>query len=122
ELDLMGCGVSATCVHPGGIRTNIAQSSRVAKNMVGFLIENEQQGKDKFEKMFITTADVAARVILDGVRRNRRRGLVGRGGRVADWLARMLPSAHQALVVWRMRRRMRRLARKREGAVARRPA
>ncbi|MEC4511723.1 SDR family NAD(P)-dependent oxidoreductase, partial [Klebsiella pneumoniae] len=70
ELDLMGCGVSATCVHPGGIRTNIAQASRIAKNMVGFMIEDEQQGKDDFEKFFITSADDAARTILAGVRRN----------------------------------------------------
>jgi len=124
ELDLMRCGVSATSVHPGGIRTSIAQSSRIAKNMVDFMFEHEQQGRDYFEKFFITTADEAARVILDGVRRNRRRVLIGRDARAADWLARALPSAHQALVVWRMRRRMRRLAQKRtrEGGVAGLPA
>jgi short-subunit dehydrogenase len=125
ELDLMQCGVSATSVHPGGVRTNIAQSSRIAKNMVGFMIEDEQQGKDDFErKFFITSADEAARVILDGVRRNRRRVLIGRDARAADWLARVLPSAYQTLVVWRMRRRMRRLAKKRarQGTVAGRGA
>jgi len=112
ELDLMKCGVSATCVHPGGIRTAIAQSSRIAPNMVGFMIENEQQGKDDFEKFFITTADDAARVILDGVRRNKRRVLIGRDARAADWLARTLPAAYQALVVLQTRR-MKRIAQKR---------
>jgi short-subunit dehydrogenase len=112
ELDLMKCGVSATCVHPGGIRTNIAQASRIAQNMVGFMIEDEQQGKDDFEKFFITTADEAARVILDGVRRNKRRVLIGRDARAADWLARTLPAAYQALVVLQTRR-MRRIAAKR---------
>jgi NAD(P)-dependent dehydrogenase (short-subunit alcohol dehydrogenase family) len=29
ELDVDNCGVSATCVHPGGIRTNIARSARM---------------------------------------------------------------------------------------------
>jgi len=121
ELDLMRCGVSATSVHPGGVYTNIAQSSRIANNMVGFMIEDEQRGKDDFEKkFFLTTADEAARVILDGVRGNRRRVLIGRDARAGDRLARMLPSAYQTLVVWRMRRRMRRLAEKRarQGAVA----
>ncbi len=47
--------------HPGGIRTSIAQSSRIAPNMIGFMVENEQQGKDDFEKFFITTADEAPR-------------------------------------------------------------
>ncbi|MFM0397238.1 SDR family NAD(P)-dependent oxidoreductase [Paraburkholderia phytofirmans] len=112
ELDLMKCGVSATCVHPGGIRTSIAQSSRIATNMVGFMLETEQQGKDDFEKFFITTADEAARVILDGVRRNRRRVLIGRDARAADWLARTLPAAYQALVVMQTRR-MKRVAEKR---------
>ncbi|WP_133645169.1 SDR family NAD(P)-dependent oxidoreductase [Paraburkholderia flava] len=111
ELDLMNCGVSATCVHPGGIRTSIAQSSRISQNMVGFMIENEQQGKDDFEKFFITTADEAARVILDGVRKNKRRVLIGRDARAADWLARTLPSAYQALVVLQTRR-MKRIAEK----------
>ena len=29
ELDMERCGVSATCVHPGGIRTNIAKDARM---------------------------------------------------------------------------------------------
>ncbi|WP_051481265.1 SDR family NAD(P)-dependent oxidoreductase [Paraburkholderia nodosa] len=104
ELDMMRCGVSATCVHPGGIRTNIAQSSRVAHNMVGFMVASEQQGKDDFEKFFITTADDAARAILSGVKRNARRVLIGRDARAADWLVRTLPAAYQALVVMSARR------------------
>lgn len=104
ELDMMQCGVSATCVHPGGIRTNIAQASRVATNMVGFMVASEQQGKDDFEKFFITSADDAARAILNGVRRNARRVLIGRDARAADWLARVLPAAYQRLVVMSARR------------------
>ncbi|WP_175688291.1 SDR family NAD(P)-dependent oxidoreductase [Burkholderia anthina] len=104
ELDMQRCGVSATCVHPGGIRTNIAQSSRIAKNMIGFMIESEQQGKDDFEKFFITTPDDAARTILAGVRRNKRRVLIGRDAKAADWMVRVLPAAYQALVVLKSRR------------------
>ena len=33
ELDLENCGVSATCVHPGGIRTNIANSARMSDSI-----------------------------------------------------------------------------------------
>lgn len=113
ELDMMKCGVSATCVHPGGIRTNIAQASRVSKNMVGFMVASEQQGRDTFEKFFITTADDAARTILAGVRKNKRRVLIGRDAKGADWMARILPAAYQALVV---------LATRREAARARREA
>ncbi|PMS14954.1 short-chain dehydrogenase [Trinickia dabaoshanensis] len=112
ELDMLRCGVSATCVHPGGIRTNIARTSRISSNMCGFLIEDDRQGRRDFERLFITSAEQAARAILDGVRHNRRRVLIGRDAHAADWLARILPSAYQALVV-RSALRMSRAARKR---------
>jgi short-subunit dehydrogenase len=121
ELDMMKCGVSATCVHPGGIKTNIAQSSRISQNMLGFMVDSEQQGKDDFEKFFITTADDAARTILRGVRRNQRRVLIGRDARGADWLARVLPAAYQVLVVMATRRE-RAKARRRAGRAHPAPA
>ncbi|MBO0495086.1 SDR family NAD(P)-dependent oxidoreductase [Pseudomonas sp. Marseille-Q1929] len=99
ELDLQRCGVSATCVHPGGIRTDICRSSRIDANMTGFLIHSEQQARADFEKLFITDADKAARVILQGVRNNKRRVLIGRDAYFLDLLARCLPAAYQALVV-----------------------
>jgi short-subunit dehydrogenase len=121
ELDMMKCGVSATCVHPGGIKTNIAQSSRISQNMLGFMVDSEQQGKDDFEKFFITTADEAARTILRGVRRNQRRVLIGRDAHGADWLARVLPAAYQVLVVMATRRE-RAKARRRAGHAQPAPA
>ncbi|AOY98172.1 short-chain dehydrogenase [Cupriavidus sp. USMAHM13] len=104
ELDLMDCGVSATTVHPGGIKTNIAQASRVSSNLNGFLVRDAQQGREQFEKFFITSPDTAARVILQGVRHNRRRVLIGPDAYAADAMARLLPAAYQALVVRETRR------------------
>lgn len=69
--------------------------------MVAFMVASEQHGKDDFEKFFITTAEDAARAILRGVRRNSRRVLIGRDARAADWLARTLPVAYQALALMR---------------------
>ena len=100
ELDLMDIGVSATCVHPGGIKTDIARSSRISDNVKGLLIDNEEQARADFEKLFITDADQAARVILRGVRKNRRRVLIGRDAHALDLLVRLLPGAYQALVVF----------------------
>lgn len=104
ELDLQRCGVSATCVHPGGIRTDICRSSRIDANMTGFLIHSEQQARADFEKLFITDADHAAKVILQGVRKNKRRVLIGRDAYCLDLLARCLPAAYQALVVFASKR------------------
>jgi len=107
ELDLMDCGVSATTVHPGGIKTNIARDSRVSASVNGLLVRDEQQGREEFEKFFITSADKAARVILDAVRANKRRVLVGPDAYAADAMARLLPAAYQSLVVRETRRKRR---------------
>lgn len=104
ELDLMRCGISATCVHPGGVLTDIAQASRIAPNMFGFLIDDERKARRDFERFLITSPDKAALAILNGVRRNARRILIGRDARALDRLVRLMPTAYQALVVRAMRR------------------
>ena len=105
ELDLMDCGVSATTVHPGGIKTNIARDSRVSPSVNGLLVRDAQQGREAFEKFFITTPEKAAGIILDGVRANKRRVLVGPDAYAADAMARLLPAAYQSLVVRETRRK-----------------
>lgn len=105
ELDLMNCGVSATTVHPGGIKTNIARASRVSPSVKGLLVRDAQQGREEFEKFFITTPEKAAGIILDGVRANKRRVLVGPDAYAADAMARLLPAAYQSLVVRETRRK-----------------
>ena len=98
ELDMMNNGVSATSIHPGGIKTGIARSSRVDSSIRDLGI-SDVDTRQKFEKSFITSPDKAACAILDGVRRNQRRVLVGPDARVFDWVARLLPTAYQRITV-----------------------
>ena len=98
ELDMMSYGVSASSVHPGGIKTGIARSSRIDRSVRDLGI-SDTDSREKFEKSFITGADKAACVILDGVRRNQRRILVGPDARVFDWVVRLLPSAYQRITI-----------------------
>ncbi len=99
ELDLTRSNVSASSVHPGGIKTNIANAARFSDNMQELMGQNETDAKANFEQLFITSADRAARVILRGVRRNKRRILIGPDAHAVDWMARLLPSFYQRLVV-----------------------
>lgn len=98
ELDMMSCGVSASSVHPGGIKTGIARSSRIDPSVRDLGI-SDTDSRERFEKTFITGADTAARAILDGVRRNQRRILVGPDARVFDWVVRLLPSTYQRITI-----------------------
>jgi len=94
ELDMMGGGVSATSVHPGGIDTNISRSGRVVER----LASSKSKLDANFKKMARTSPDRAAVVILAAVRRNARRVLVGPDAYLIDAVQRLAPSAYQQIV------------------------
>lgn len=102
ELDMQNCGVSATCVHPGGIKTNIARDARYTDSVSELTGQGEDSGKKTFEKLFITTAEKAAKIILDAVRQNKRRVLVGPDAVAIDLMVRTLPETYQNIVVRNM--------------------
>jgi short-subunit dehydrogenase len=103
ELDLARNGVSATCVHPGGVKTNIAASSRYSSTLTDVTGGDPAQRMKDFEKMFRTTAEEASRKILTGVQRNARRVLIGVDARGADAMQRLLPGGYQGLVTTALR-------------------
>lgn len=98
ELDLMDCGVSATCVHPGGIKTNIARDARINNSMGELLGQDADKSRRQFEKAFTTTAEQAAKTILTGVRRDSRRVLIGMDALALETMQRLLPGGYQKLV------------------------
>ncbi|MDJ0789362.1 MAG: SDR family NAD(P)-dependent oxidoreductase [Myxococcota bacterium] len=95
ELEMEGSPVQVSCVHPGGIKTNIARLARVGT-------DEEQPDRaemsDAFDRAARTTPERAAQVILDGVRRNRRRILIGPDARVISGVQRLLPVGYQRLL------------------------
>jgi NAD(P)-dependent dehydrogenase (short-subunit alcohol dehydrogenase family) len=94
ELDIEQCGVSATTIHPGGIRTNIARNARFEFAEHEEAVDAEQAAVD-FEKLTRTTPEKAARLILGAVRNNKRRALIGPDAHVFDAAARLSPRASQ---------------------------
>jgi NAD(P)-dependent dehydrogenase (short-subunit alcohol dehydrogenase family) len=110
ELDMMNCGVSATSVHPGGIKTNIARAAR-QDTSVGTLGFDEKAAAADFEKNFITTAADAARTIIKAVEKNKRRVLVGPDAYIVDWIVRLFPALYQRIMVFFARKRMMKTAR-----------
>ncbi|MGA9520613.1 MAG: SDR family NAD(P)-dependent oxidoreductase [Myxococcaceae bacterium] len=110
ELEVEGLPIGVTCVHPGGIKTNIARSARLTIRE-GWVSEEESRNTDK---LFRTEPEEAARDILDAILRNRRRKLIGTDAVVIDLVQRALPTLYQRLVVAGTRhRRNQMLARKR---------
>ncbi|MEU4570308.1 SDR family NAD(P)-dependent oxidoreductase [Micromonospora sp. NPDC023956] len=87
-------GVGVTCVHPGGIRTRIAESARVGS---GVDPDEYEAGRRQFEKLLTIDPARAAEVILDGARRRRGRVLIGWSATLPDLLARLLPGSYGRL-------------------------
>jgi butyryl-CoA dehydrogenase len=105
ELDMAKCGVSATTVHPGGIKTNIARNARM-DDSVAAIAGSIEDAADEFDKLAMTTPEKAAKVIVKAVERNKRRATIGPDGRVLDFLSRLpAPLVQRAIVRGAARRR-----------------
>lgn len=95
DLELTGSKVTTTCIHPGGIKTNIAKSARMSKSVESVTGIKGENATSSFEKFFIHTPDSAAKTILKGVKDKSRRVLVGADAKVLDGMARVMPTGYQ---------------------------
>ena len=92
EMALAGHPVKVTTVHPGGIKTGIVRNMTAAE---GVDLKELTQTFDK--KLASTSPQKAARIILDGVRKNKARVLVGNDAKVLDLIVRVTGSNYQRL-------------------------
>ena len=97
ELEMSGAPVSATSVHPGGIKTNIARTSRGDASLEDLGLD-AKNSREKFDNLFITGPDKAAATILRAVEKDKRRVLVGPDAYVIDAMSRLMPGAYQHIV------------------------
>ena len=90
-------GVSATCVHPGGIRTNIANSARMSDS-IRSLGMNPAKASRSFNKVLKTPPEEAAKIILEAVKHDKARVLIGNDAKILDLIQRITPTHYsQAL-------------------------
>ena len=102
ELQIAAPHVTAVCVHPGGIKTNVARNALET----GLADEAEREAEiAEFETNFRTTAEQAAETILRAVVRDDPRVLIGADARVMDQLTRWAPRAYSAVIRTRLDRR-----------------
>ncbi|QRN96931.1 SDR family NAD(P)-dependent oxidoreductase [Archangium violaceum] len=101
ELEVEDLPIGVTCVHPGGIQTNIARSARMIHRQ-GWV--DERSAAD-FEKLFATTPARAASHIVAAILKNRRRQLIGLDAILIDLMQRLMPTLYQRILVAGARRR-----------------
>ena len=104
ELDMADCGVSASCVHPGGIKTNIAKTARMNASLSSVTGQDADKARQQFnDQLLRTTPEKAAQVIINGALANKRRILIGPDAYALDGMQRLWPAFYQRLVTASMR-------------------
>ncbi len=101
QSELLENGIGVTTVHPGGIRTRIAESARVGSGVPAAEVEASRKGIDS---LLTYPPEKAARQILDAVAKRRTRVLIAASAKVPDALARLLPVGHARVLralLWR---------------------
>ncbi len=94
--ELADTNVKVSCVHPGGIKTNIANNAKFYKGSDPSMAKEESLAV--FNRvMASTTADKAAKIIIAGIKKDKARIMVGRDAYVLDWLKRLFPVGFQKL-------------------------
>jgi len=95
RAECRGTPVRLTVVIPGGMATNMPANSGVS-----IAVDPEQAAKLAKN---LTTADAAARAILDGMTKNAYRVLIGRDAKLMDLFYRVNPSGAAALIARQMK-------------------
>lgn len=94
ELEDTHIGVS--CVHPGGIKTNIAAYARYKSGPNGDT--NHASAAEKFAKLARTTPDEAAATIIKGIEKKTPRVLIGADAVAIDVMARTMPESYTTVL------------------------
>jgi NAD(P)-dependent dehydrogenase (short-subunit alcohol dehydrogenase family) len=101
--ELRGSGVAVTCVHPAGVSTNIANSTRAAAASDP---QRQVQAKELFNRVAQITPQEAAATIVRGIMQNKDRILIGSDAYRIDRLARLFPARAGAMFAnWLGKRR-----------------
>jgi NAD(P)-dependent dehydrogenase (short-subunit alcohol dehydrogenase family) len=88
--------VKVTVVHPGGVKTNIATAGLQHAEALGYEVsEHERRRVQAYnDKLLRMPPAEAARIIIDGVERDKARVLVGNDAKLVDLIVRSFPVSY----------------------------
>ncbi len=91
--EMAGGNIHVCCVHPGGIKTNIARNARGGDPA----ISSHQRASD-FEKLARTTAESAAAKIVHAIGKRKKRLLIGLDAHYISLISRLFPVSYPRLL------------------------
>jgi short-subunit dehydrogenase len=89
--ELRGSNIGVTCIHPGGIRTNLTNSALFVSSPGG---KTREQFCAAFDKYAGVTPDKAAKAIIKGIKKKKVRVLIGPDAIIGDIVQRIMPQRY----------------------------
>ena len=93
--ELESSNVSVTVVHPGGIKTEIANNARIPQSIDP---EEARAQTREFNKLLRTSPEDAAAMIVRAIEKRAPRLLIGNDARMAERIQRLLPATYWKLI------------------------
>lgn len=90
-----GTNLYISCVHPGGVQTDIARNSRLGEKTPDTW---KEQGSKFFDKVARTAPDDAAKVIINGIKKKDPRILIGRDAASISLFSRLFPKNYLRVI------------------------
>ena len=91
--EMAGTNVHVCCVHPGGIKTNIARVARGGNQT----LTPEQRGQE-FERLAKTSPEVAAQKIITAIEKRKPRLLIGPDAVIISLMCRLFPVSYTRFI------------------------
>ena len=104
ELEAARSPVGVTVVHPGGVRTRIAEQARVPK---GAPADDVARQRAVWRALLTLAPEDAAERIARAIERRERRVMVGRDAQQAAWVQRLFPVGYWNIIARDLARRAR---------------
>ena len=96
--ELVGTSVAVSVVHPGGVRTGIADNARIGAGVVSTAAEIEERKKKINRNLSRTTPERAAEIIVRGIKARNPRIVVGADARLLGFIARVFPRRYFSII------------------------
>lgn len=96
--ELEGPNIAVSLIHPGGVKTNIANTARIGEYVRLSEKEIAERRAKENENLSRTTPDQAAEIIIRGIKAKNPRILVGFDSRLLSFIARMFPKRYFSII------------------------
>lgn len=96
--ELEGTNVAVSVVHPGGVKTNIANNAKIGESVALTETELEERKKKFNENLSRTTPEQAAEIVVRGIKRRMPRIIVGTDARLLSRIARFFPRRYFSII------------------------